>query len=58
MIKLFKLAVLSAFAVLGFCQPASYDEALSQKAVYYSLASFCEKTDIDNWKCGRACSAI
>ena len=29
MIKLFKLAVLSAFAILGFCQPEPYDEALA-----------------------------
>ena len=52
----FSLAVLAT--ALGICKADSYDQNLSQRAVYQSLAAFCENNDLENWKCGKSCDAV
>ena len=53
-----KAAVLSAFMLAGVCSALAYDEKLSQKAVYYSIATFCGQDDLENWQCGKSCAAV
>jgi hypothetical protein len=52
-----KFAGAVVLLLVGVCS-AVYDEKFSQKAVYYSEAAFCEKEDLDNWKCGKSCEMI
>lgn len=51
-------ALTTALVSIGICQADSYDQSLAQRAVYYSLAAFCENQDLEHWKCGKSCDAV
>ncbi len=48
----------TALIFIGLCKADSYDQNLSKRAVYYSLATFCENNDLEDWKCGKSCAAV
>ena len=39
-------ALTTALVSIGICQADPYDQSLAQRAVYYSLAAFCENQDL------------
>ena len=35
---------------------AAYDPVMSERAMYYSGASYCDKATLDSWTCGEPCT--
>ena len=50
------LVVLMFAICLGFCSSRlAYNPDIALKAVYYSAATYCNKTIISSWTCGPPC---